>query len=315
MRPKEFIRYNELMYLVQFKRIIKSAWLSFRRNGLLSTAAVAIMSLTLFVIGGLLLLSVVANTILAELENKIDISVYFVPGSSEEAILKIKGDVAASPNVKSVNYVSQEEALLAFKDRHKDDPVIAASLTEFDGGNPFGATLNIKARSPAELASVAEFLAGRKYGIVDKINYFENETVIERLSSVVAGVRSVGLLLVLVLSFVAVLVAFNTVRLAIYTARDEIQIMKAVGASNWFVRGPFIVTGVIHGALSAFATSFALLPVVWAASPKVSFFMPKIDLFGYFISNFFEFLLIMTAIGVSLGVFSSVIAVRKYLSI
>ncbi len=303
------------MYAVQTKRIVKSAWLGFKRNGLLSAASVLIMGLTLFVIGGLLLLSVVANTILTELENKIDISVYFVPGASEEDILKVKGEVASSPNVKSVNYISQDEALLVFKERHKSDPVIEASLAELGGENPLGATLNIKARSPNELAGVAEFLAGRKYEIVDKINYFENETVIERLSSVVAGVRSIGIVLVLVLSFVAVLVAFNTVRLAIYTARDEINIMKAVGASNWFVRGPFIVTGVIHGALSAFATSFAFLPVVWAASPKVSFFMPKIDLFGYFISNFFEFLLVMTAIGVSLGVLSSVIAVRKYLKI
>jgi len=281
----------------------------------LSTATIVMFCLTLFVMGGLVLLSVVANAILADLEDKIDISVYFVPGAKEEDIMKIKNDLSSSKEIKSVTYLSQGEALRVFSLRHKNDEAITASLAEFEGENPLGASLNIKARSPNELASVAQFLANKNYDAVDKINYFENETVIERLASVVSTVRSLGIILVLILSVVAVLVSFNTVRLAIYTSREEINIMKLVGASNWFVRGPFLVTGVIHGSLSAIAVSTLFLPIVWVASPKISFFLPKIDLFGYFTSNFFEFLLIMTAIGVGLGVLSSTIAVRKYLKV
>ena len=281
----------------------------------MSTATIVMFCLTLFVMGGLVLLSVVANAILADLEDKIDISVYFVPGAKEEDIMKIKNDLSSSKEIKSVTYLSQGEALRVFSLRHKNDEAITASLAEFEGENPLGASLNIKARSPNELASVAQFLANKNYDAVDKINYFENETVIERLASVVSTVRSLGIILVLILSVVAVLVSFNTVRLAIYTSREEINIMKLVGASNWFVRGPFLVTGVIHGSLSAIAVSTLFLPIVWVASPKISFFLPKIDLFGYFTSNFFEFLLIMTAIGVGLGVLSSTIAVRKYLKV
>lgn len=303
------------MFFVNLRRVIKSAWLSFRRNGLLSTATIVMFGLTLFVIGGLLLLSVVANAILADLEDKIDISLYFVPGTDEGDILKIKNDLAGSEEVKSVTYLSQEETLRVFTERHKDDEAVIASLAEFEGENPLGASLSIRAQNPDQLASVAQFLAKRNYDGVDKINYFENATVIERLAAVVSTVRSLGLVLVLVLSFVAVLVAFNTVRLAIYTAREEINIMKLVGASNWFVRGPFLVTGLIHGSFSGAVVSIMFFPIVWAASPKISFFIPKVDLFGYFTSNFFEFLFIMSAIGIGLGVLSSTIAVRKYLKV
>lgn len=273
------------------------------------------MSLTLFVIGGLLLMSVVSNMVLADVEGKIDISVYFTPGVDENAILKVKNDIVSLPEVASVAYVSQEEALAAFQERHKGDEVIAASLDELGGDNPLGAALNIKAGSPDQLAGIAEVLSNRKYDGVDKVNYFENQDVIERLSAVIGGVRTVGLGIVLVLTFVAVLVAFNTVRLAIYTAREEINIMKLVGASNWFVRGPFLVTGVLHGAFSALATSVAFFPVVWLVSPKIAFFIPRMNLFQYFTGNFFEFFAIMLALGIGLGVLSSAIAVRKYLNV
>ena len=303
------------MFIVSLKRATKSGWLSFRRNGLLSTAAIIMMSLTLFVIGGLLLMGVISNMILADVEEKIDISVYFTPGVDEGAILKVKSDIVSLPEVASVAYISQEEALATFQERHKDDEVIVASLDELGGDNPLGAALNIKAGSPDQLAGIAEILSGRKYDGVDKINYTENQDVIERLSSVIGGVRTIGLGIVLVLTFVAVLVAFNSVRLAIYTAREEINIMKLVGASNWFVRGPFLVTGVLHGAFSALATSVAFFPVVWLVSPKIAFFMPRMDLFQYFTTNFFEFFGIMVAFGIGLGVFSSAIAVRKYLNV
>lgn len=303
------------MFRTSLKRVFKNAWLSFRRNGLLSTATIVMMTLTLFVIGGLLLLSVVANAVLTDLENKIDISVYFLPGAAESRVLQIKNEIAREADVKNVDYVSQDEALAVFKERHKDDAVIAASLEELGDENPLGAVLNIKAQNPNELANIAQFLQAKKYDVVEKINYFENQSVIERLSAIVSGVRSVGLAIALVLAFVAVLVAFNTVRLAIYTSREEINIMKLVGASNWFVRGPFLVTGLIHGSFSALFTSLLFLPIVWAVSPKVSFLLPRINLFDYFISNFFEFLLIILATGVMLGVGSSVLAVRKYLKI
>ena len=300
---------------VTLKRVVTYAWLSFRRNGWLSTATILVMALTLFVIGGLLLMSVVANTILDDLENKIDISVTFKKGTAESTILAVRRELEAFAAVREVTYVSPEEALAAFKERHKGDPTVLASLEELGEENPLPATLAIKAEDPQRLSEVAEFLERKDYPAIEKINYFENRKVIERLTAVVRGVRGVGAVAVLILGFVAVLVAFNTVRLAIYTAREEIQIMKLVGATNWYIRGPFIIEGILHGGIAAIVTSLAFLPLIGFASSKLLLFLPGINLQRYFTENFLQFFLILLAIGIVLGVGSSLLAIRRYLKI
>ena len=300
---------------VTFKRILTYAWLSFSRNGWLSTATVLVMMLTLFVIGGLLVVSVVANTVLNDLESKIDISVSFKRGAAEEIILAARRELEANRAVKSVEYVSPEEALAVFKEKHKGDPTVLASLEELGEENPLPATLNIKAENPDDLGAIATFLQAKAFPGVEKINYFENQKVIERLASVVRGVRSFGVAAVLALGFVAVLVAFNTVRLAIYTSREEINIMKLVGATNWYIRGPFMIEGLLHGSIAAMLTALLFFPLIWLAASKVSLFLPSVDLKGYFSENFFEFFIILLAIGVILGVGSSLIAIRRYLKI
>jgi cell division transport system permease protein len=300
---------------IAFKRVVTYAWLSFRRNGWLSTATVLVMMLTLFVIGGLLVVSVMANTVLNDLESKIDISVSFKRGTTEEIILAARREVESNRAVENVEYVSPEEALAVFKEKHKGDPTVLASLEELGEENPLPATLNIKAENPSDLGAIANFLQAKAFPGVEKINYFENQKVIERLSSLVGGVRSLGVAAVLVLGFVAVLVAFSTVRLAIYTSREEINIMKLVGATNWYIRGPFMIAGLLHGGIAAILTALLFFPLIWIAAAKVALFLPSVDLKGYFSENFFEFFLILLAVGIILGVGSSMIAIRRYLKI
>ena len=239
----------------------------------------------------------------------------FKRSASEAAILAIRREIEALAAVREVNYVSAEEALAVFQDKHRNDPTVLASLEELGEENPLPATLNVKARNPSDFSGIAKFLQEKNFPGVEKINYFENQKVIERLSAVVRGVRSLGVAAVLVLGFVAVLVAFNTVRLAIYTAREEISIMKLVGATNWYIRGPFMIEGFLHGGIAALATALLFFPLVWLASAKLTLFLPSIDLRAYFTGNFFEFLLILLVIGVVLGVGSSLIAIRRYLKI
>lgn len=305
--------FNGMPTRVTFKRILVQAWVSFRRNGWLSTATILVMMLTLFVIGGLILVSVIANTVLSDLENKIDISVSFKNAALENTVLEIGKEIQALAQVKDVDYVSSSDALLAFKEKHKNDPTVLSSLEELGDENPLPATLNIKAFNPGDLKEIAKFLDSKKYPSVEKINYFENQKVIDRLTKVISGVRTTGIALVIILGFIAVLVAFNTVRLAIYTSREEINIMKLVGATNWFVRGPFMIEGVIDGAIAAVVTSLLFLPLIWFASAKVLIFLPTVDLFKYFLDNFFEFFAILFVVGIILGMASSVIAIRRYL--
>lgn len=296
------------------KRIIKSAALSFWRNGLLSTATVLVMVLTLFVIGGLLLSSVLMNTILDSLQKKIDVSVYLFPGTPEENILKLQDQLKLIPNVSSVSYISQAQALEEFKQKHKDNPLIVESLAELEG-NPLEASLNISASDPSKFADIVSAIEAKKDKSIDKVNFYENQKVIERLSRIMTAARTGGASLAAVLAFIAVLVAFNTVRLAIYTAREEINIMRLVGATSWYIRLPFLIEGVMDGALAAVITSLAFIPITWFISPRIAVFLEGINLFDYFKANFFEFSLILLATAVVLGGLSSILAIRRYLKV
>jgi len=300
------------MFRATFKRIIKAGYLSFRRNGWLSMATVLVMVLVLFVLGNLIFIGAFSATVLNALDKKIDISVYFVSDAPESSILAIKKEIEALPEVAYAEYISRERALEEFREKHKSNALIISALDEL-GDNPLEASLNIKARDPAKYASISNFLLNKNYPVVDKINYFENKIVIDRLAAIVNTVRGGGALLVVFLAFIAVLVAFNTVRLAIYTMREEIGIMRLVGASRWFIRGPFLVSGVLYGASSAAVTTFLFFPLVWAVSPRLNILVPEFNLFSYFLIHFWEFFGILLGAGVALGVFSSFIAIRRYL--
>ena len=155
------------------KRIITSAFQSFWRNGLLSTATVLVTVLTLFVIGGLILSSVLMNTILDSLEQKIDVSIYFYQNAEEPVILALKSEFEKIPDVSAISYVSQAEALENFKAKHKDNPLIAESLAELQG-NPLQASLNISASDPAKFKDIVSAIEARKESSIEKINYYEN---------------------------------------------------------------------------------------------------------------------------------------------
>ncbi|KKU52801.1 MAG: hypothetical protein UX72_C0002G0032 [Parcubacteria group bacterium GW2011_GWA2_47_10] len=284
------------------------------RNGWLSTATILVMTLTLFVIGGLILMGVAAQVVLGDLEGKIDIAVYFYPNSSESDIMNIKNSLEALSDVKEVSYISQDAVLAEFKDRHKNDATIINALGELDQ-NPLEATLNIKAKDPTKLQDVADYLQNKKYPIVDKINYYENQVVIDRLSGILAGVRNSGLAVIFVLAAIAMLVAFNTIRIAIWSAREEINIMRLVGASSWFIRGPFLFEGVMHGIASGGLAAILFYPVLWVVSPKLLVVIPSIDMHVYYQQHLLQFGGILIGVGVVLGVFSSFIAVHRYLRV
>lgn len=302
------------MIKVTLRRVIKSGYLSFRRNGWLSTATVMVMVLVLFVLGNLVFLGALAGTLLSSFQSKIDISVYFVDETPEDVMLQVRREIESLPDVAAVAYVSRDGALAAFREKHKSNALIAGALDEL-GENPLEASINIRAVDPSNYAAISDFLLKKNYPSVNKINYFENQAVIDRLGAIVSTIRGSGALLAVFLSFVAILVAFNTIRLAIYTMREEIGIMRLVGAAQWFIRGPFLISGVLYGGVAALVTTFIFFPLTWAMSPKLLVVVPDFNLFQYFLTNFFEFFAIILGAGILLGTTSSAIAVRRYLRI
>jgi cell division transport system permease protein len=297
------------------RRVIKSGLDSFSRDGGLAAANIFIMVMTISVITSIFLFQDVSRFLIASLQEKVDISAYFKYEASEEEILEVKEELSQLTQVKEVEYVSKEEALTKFSERHQDDPVLMESLEEV-GYNPFLASLNIKAFNPGQYEEVAGFLEDSSYGsIIEKVDYYQRKPVIERIFALTSNLNTAGIILSLVLVIVAILVAFNSVRLAIYNCREEIKIQRLVGASNWFIRGPFLVQGAVTGAFSALITLFLFTFLSWILNTKIGVLFPDLSLFGVFLSNFWLILLIQLVAGIGLGMVSSLIAIRRYLRI
>ena len=296
-------------------RVFKAGSLSFWRNRWVSTATVLVMVITLALISGLVVVSAITGAVLNDLQQKVDITVYFDVETTEDEIQSVKSELEQFPEVEAVEYVSRDDALARFRESYTQNQLIQASLDEV-GDNPLQASLNIQARDISEYGSIASFLESRRFAeLIDSVNFRENQRVIERLSSIISFVRRAGLILAVVLTAVAILVAFNTIRLTIYSMREEIGVMRLVGGSNWYIRGPFIVEGALYGLVAAIIAFLLFLPVILFTSPRLVGFLPGIELSQYFAQNWWQIFALQIVLGIALGIISSFIAMRRYLRI
>lgn len=307
--------------LTSMKRIARSGFFSFWRNGFVSISSVLVMIITLFVISSTIFLGAILNASLQEIKNKVDINVYFVRNAPEVDILALQKALEVLPEVKApVEYISREDALADFRRKHQDDQFTLQALDEL-GENPLGASLNIRAKEPSQYEGIAEFLKSKSAltvdgkAIIDKINYYQNKTAIDTLTKMINSANRLGFILTLFLVCVSILITFNTIRLAIFMSRDEISVMRLVGASRMYIRGPFIVSGAIYGVVSGFITLILFFPItLWLGNATAEFFV-GLNVFSYYISNFAQIFLIVIFSGVFIGSFSSFLAVRKHLKI
>lgn len=312
------------MFWIKVKRIVRAGFFSFWRNGFVSLSSILVMMVTLFVIGSVILSSVVFRYTLDKLEEKVSINVYFITSAKEEDIIAIKKSLEQLPEVRTpVQYISREEALENFKKKHENDEYTIQALDEL-GENPLGAALNIKAKDPSQYQEVVRYLNTMsavtigQSSIIDKVNYSDNVNVrnaIDRLTNIIRSANKMGLFLTLLLVTISILITFNTLRLVIYMSRDEISVMKLVGASNRHIKGPFFVAGSIYGFLSAIITLLIFYLLTYWLGKNATEFLDGLNMFNYYISNFGEIFLIIVGSGVAIGALSSYLAVRKYLRV
>ncbi len=307
------------MRWVNTKRIIKAGFISFWRNGSVSLSAVFVMVVALFIIGSTLITTAFLSTALKDLQDKIDVSVYLDPSASDAAITALQTQIEALPEVKQVTYVSRDDALAAFKLRHQDDHRIMQALDEI-GDNPLTGVLTIKAKEPSQYEGIATFLSGGSgltpngtLSIVNKVNYNDNKIAIDRLSNIITGVKKLGGLVTVVMIALSILITFNTIRLAIFIARDEIGVMRLVGGSNQYVRGPFVIEGILYGLVAGILTLVLLYPITFWLKMSTQAFYGGVDLLQYFVANFVQIFFVIILSGVALGAISSYLAVHKYL--
>jgi cell division transport system permease protein len=241
--------------------------------------------------------------------------VYFRRSTAEDDMLKMKKAVEQLPTIKSVEYISSADALTDFKEKHKNDPTISQALAEL-AQNPLLASLNVKAKDSNDYPAIAQYLENQGFTpIVEKVTYSQNKNAIDRLNKLIDTLNRMGLAITIFIAFAASLVAFNTIRLAIYSNRDEIAIMRMVGASNTFIKGPYIVDGILYGFFGILLTVLLTAPLMNIAAPVVARLIPEMDLQAYFyanLPNLFGYLLVF---GAALGVLSSWVAIRRYLKV
>lgn len=302
---------------VNVKRVARYGLIGFVRNGFVSLAAVLIMTITLFVVALLIISGAALRDTLRQLTEKVDVTVYYTANASEQEIQSMKTSLEALPEVAQVNYVSREAALSSFRERHKSDQLTLQALDEL-GENPLGASLEVRAKQTSQYETIAKFLEakqeeGGSASTIDKVNFFQNKTAIDRLTNIIETSRRIGVAIALVLGAATLLIAFNTIRLAIYTARDEIGVMNLVGARHWYVRGPFVIAGVLYGVVSGLIVLLLLYPITLSLGPGSERFFGSFNVFTYFIQAFPLLFLIVMGSGIGLGALSSYLAVRRYL--
>lgn len=308
------------VFWMKVKRVLRTGFFNFWRDSTVSLASVLVMMVTLLVIGMVSLFGVVLDNTLTELKNKIDINVTFITSAEEEDILNIKHSIESLAEVSLVTYVTREEALTAFKERHANDQSILAALDEL-GENPLGAVLNIRARDPSQYGSVADFLetnntlSSEGVTIIDRVNYFQNKEAIDKLNQIIISADRLGVALTIFLSIISILIAFNTIRLTIYLARDEISVMRLVGASTRYIQGPFVVVGVIYGVAAALLTLILFVPLTYWFGGATAGFFAGFNIFSYYLNNFVEIAFLLLSSGVIIGAVSSTLAIRRYLRI
>ena len=318
------------MIFTNFKRITRGGFINFWRNGFLSFAAVIVITLSLTVFGGIIFVSAFGHALINQVKDKVDINVYMTLAAPESDVLSLQKTLQKLPEVSAVNYISSTTALTNFQTKWQGNDLILQGLNEI-GYNPLPAVLNVKAKDPSQYAGIADFLSSNqalaKDGstIVEKVNYNQNKLVIQRLTQIISAVNVVGSIIAVIFIIVAVIMIFNTIRLIIYNAKDEIGVMKLVGASNTYVRGPFVVSGIMYGVVSGIITLIILALIAHysdvviiklAGIQGIDDFSVVVNILStYFLANFSQIFSIIMGSGVVLGGLSSYVAVRRYLKV
>lgn len=303
------------MFFTNLKRILQSGFMGFWRNAFVSLSSMLIMIVTILVVGVLMFVSVLLTDTLHNFEERVDINVYLAQDASEQEIRALQTELENLEQVKSVKYTSREDALIEFK---KNNPEFNKAFDVLED-NPLSASLNILAKNTSEYEQVQAFLDSKTAltasgeTIIQKSNYNNNKAAIDRLTSIIETTKRAGLYSTIVLFLLSILITFNTVRLAIYTSREEISVMRLVGASDSFIRGPFVVSGVIGGVFAGALVLMMFYPLTLWLAPKARALLESTNIFDYYIDNFLQLALVFVGLGILLGAISSFLAVRRYL--
>ncbi|MAF80429.1 hypothetical protein CL628_00265 [bacterium] len=305
---------------ISFARITRTAFVNFWRNIWLSVATMVIMIITLLMISFLYFANVFGSEVLQTIEQKVDLSVTFKEDVQDQYITTIADELKLRDDIADVRVISSDRALEIFRARHADDPLIEESLQELED-NPLPANLFIVATDPQHYANIAKHLEAEKYSpFIDQVDFENTETerVVEKLIAYTTSVKNGALVVTGLFSLLVVLIMFNTLRLAIYSFREEIDIMRLVGASRWFVQGPFIIEAILVALVAVVISSAISFATLRAISPTLSTYFFDVQqspfsIYDYAVTNIESVIGLQVVLAVGLAGISSLVAVRRYL--
>jgi len=289
-------------------RIIAFAWKNFTRNAWIGLATILVLVLSLLSVNILLGVNAVSDAALRKLEDKIDISVYFKQGTSQIILDSARSYMASLPQTAYLELVGPDQALADFKERHKNDEKITAALGELDQ-NPFGASLIIKARQTSDYAFLIEALQNPQFAAnIESKTYDDNAAAIDQVRRISQSVRYFGMLLIAVFAVFSMMIVYNSIRIAIYTQREEIGIMRLVGASDSFVRLPLILSGILQAVLAVLLTAGMVFLAVTFFDARLRSFFDGGDpgLLGFFSVN------LWTLVGVQVSAIFVLVTVASW---
>lgn len=303
--------------VVTLTRIVKTGAVNFVRNAWLAIAAMAVMIITLTIV----LFSVItnatfANTI-AQITDRIDVSVYLKDSTDQPAGEKFSKELGRLPNVESVSYLSKEEALERYREQNVDNPALLSAINETD--NPLPATIQVKPKDLDKIQDIRDFLnRPENVKLWEDVSYRDDrKEAIDKIAHATNLLQRAGIIAVLVFAVISMLIIFNTIQMAIFNRREELTIMRLLGATTWYIRGPFVVETVIYGILSAIISVVIINALFVAASSALqATSLGLLDIHysaEYFRAHFWILLTIQLVLGILIGAVSSVIATRRYL--
>lgn len=300
--------------MLKLWRTFKEGKENYIRNGWLTFATVSILTLSLFIVSLSFLLGVTSQLILQNMREKVSVSVSFSPDVTEDRILSIKDTLAGyTKEIASVEYVSRDAALTQFLADSSNNPVIAQAIKEI-GENPLFASLVIRATKPEYYPIIVSEIEKSSFqNDISRINYENNKKIFERLDHINQMTEKTGLVLGAIFIFVAILITFNTIRITIYSHRQEFEIMRLVGASNIYVRMPFVFEGALYGLTAALVTMVFLYGIASYIAPYTNGAIAQGNFMNLYLEYFWFLLGGLILLGISLGVVSSAIAIRRYL--
>lgn len=303
---------------VTFARIGKTGSRNFMRNAWLSTAATAVMTVTLTLIAVSYIATSALNTTIKGVVDKIDVSVYLNDATTPEQVTSLQTRLKAIDNVSSIKFVSKNDALAQYREQNKANPELLKAVSETD--NPLPASIQIKVKDQNKMQPITDLvnqpdvkplLAAR-----DAVSYSgDRKVTIDRIISTSNFIKLATIAASVLFVIISTLIIFNTIRMAIFTRRDEIEIMKLVGATSWFIRGPFIFEAALYGIIGAAISLIIVYMLIIGGAPKLGSYVDTESVVSFFKSNFILVALIEVVIGILIGAISSLIAMVRYLKL